>query len=79
MQLLDMIGKLSKAVQVTSSTTWEAVAQVDGMTREMSNSAESPNQHEGTRPFIELVMCSEAIGSGSFKANAFSSDKCAQW
>ncbi|EYC35006.1 hypothetical protein Y032_1194g3744 [Ancylostoma ceylanicum] len=79
MQLMDMIGKLSKAAQVTSSTTWEAAAQLEAMTQEMSNSAESPNQHEGTRPFIELVLCSEAIGSGSFKANAFSNDKCAQW
>ncbi|KAL6735942.1 hypothetical protein Aduo_006341 [Ancylostoma duodenale] len=78
LQLLDIISTLSKSAQLPTSTLWQTQQQLDKTIPTIKHSADSPNDYEMTKPFLEMVLCKRATSTERFRHNALN-QRCATW
>ncbi|CAJ0591319.1 unnamed protein product [Cylicocyclus nassatus] len=79
LDLLSIIGDLSKKAQDQSSTIWATETEVSKTTSVLNNFADKPWESQVSSDFQNIVLCKLALGGGGFHFNARDDEKCRNW
>ncbi|CAJ0606358.1 unnamed protein product [Cylicocyclus nassatus] len=76
LDLLSIIGDLSKKAQDQSSTIWATETEVSKTTSVLNNFADKPWESQVSSDFQNIVLCKLALGGRGFHFNARDDEKC---